>query len=419
MEEVKTKERIWLRVLCIVLASIIFLLAAAGITVYCVWANEINTVASFTKIRERNDAHKDGAVYRMDVSGGFYFDEFLKEGASNDKELISFITRNVTKGLLGNMGIGETDIGCSSFTAVTESGDRLFARNYDFDKTNVCLTICDPGNGRHKSFSTVDLNFVGMDPEEDVEGLMNKITCLAAPFTPLDGINDAGLSCGIYMSYQGTENAATDERNAEKGNITSTTMLRMVLDYASTVEEAVDLIKKYNLHDSANTSFHYMIADATGKSAILEWVPVGGTDATDNDGTARNLKVYYNDDDAILGEREKNCEFQWITNFILTPHYYDGLEEEMHGKDRYDDIYSLINKDGTNSAGIIKDEQAAMDILAYVGRRNYKEGDGVTVHSVVYNLTQKTAFWVANENYGDKSACFEYSLKTGELKQLG
>ena len=60
-----------------------------------------------------------------------------------------------------------------------------------------------------------------------------------------------------------------------------------------------------------------------------------------------------------------------------------------------------------------------MDILAYVGRRNYKEGDGVTVHSVVYNLTQKTAFWVANENYGDKSACFEYSLKTGELKQLG
>ena len=317
------------------------------------------------------------------------------------------------------MGIGETDIGCSSFTAVTESGDRLFARNYDFDKTNVCLTICDPGNGRHKSFSTVDLNFVGMDPEEDVEGLMNKITCLAAPFTPLDGINDAGLSCGIYMSYQGTENAATDERNAEKGNITSTTMLRMVLDYASTVEEAVDLIKKYNLHDSANTSFHYMIADATGKSAILEWVPVGGTDATDNDGTARNLKVYYNDDDAILGEREKNCEFQWITNFILTPHYYDGLEEEMHGKDRYDDIYSLINKDGTNSAGVIKDEQAAMDILAYVGRRNYKEGDGVTVHSVVYNLTQKTAFWVANENYGDKSACFEYSLKTGELKQLG
>ena len=28
----------------------------------------------------------------------------------------------------------------------------------------------------------------------------------------------------------------------------------------------------------------------------------------------------------------------------------------MHGKDRYDDIYSLINKDGTNSAGVIKDD---------------------------------------------------------------
>ena len=46
-------------------------------------------------------------------------------------------------------------------------------------------------------------------------------------------------------------------------------MLRMVLDYADDVDEAVELIKQYNLHDSANTSFHYMVADATSKSAIL------------------------------------------------------------------------------------------------------------------------------------------------------
>ena len=55
------------------------------------------------------------------------------------------------------MNIGETDIGCSSFTAKTPDGDILFARNYDFAKTNVCITLCDPGKGRHASFSTVDL----------------------------------------------------------------------------------------------------------------------------------------------------------------------------------------------------------------------------------------------------------------------
>ncbi len=40
MGETKPKKRIWLRVLCIVLAVIIAIAAALGITVWCVWGNE-------------------------------------------------------------------------------------------------------------------------------------------------------------------------------------------------------------------------------------------------------------------------------------------------------------------------------------------------------------------------------------------
>lgn len=256
MENTKPKKRIWLRVLCIVLAVIVVIAAALGITVWFVWGNEISTVASFTHLRGRNDDNNEGSVYSMEVKGGFYFDDYLAQGgASSDTELINFITQNITKGLI-DMTIEETDIGCSSFIAQTADGDILFGRNYDFDKTNVCLTLTNPGNGRHASFSTVDLNYVGMDINTDVEGLMNKITCLAAPYAPLDGINDAGVSCGIFMSYQGEETVATNQQQAERDNITSTTMLRMILDYADDVDEAVELISNYNLHDSANTSFH-------------------------------------------------------------------------------------------------------------------------------------------------------------------
>ena len=67
------------------------------------------------------------------------------------------------------------------FTAQTEDGDQLFARNYDFAKTNTCLVFTDPGDGRHASISTVDLQFLGIDTDADVEGLMDRITCLAAP----------------------------------------------------------------------------------------------------------------------------------------------------------------------------------------------------------------------------------------------
>lgn len=417
----KKKIKLWVKIVCIVLAAIIAITAILGITFACVWRNEISTVRSFKHLRGRNDANKEGSVYFMKVKGGYYFDEFLeKGGVSTDSQLIAYITDHITKGLV-DMGIGETDIGCSSFTAVTPSGDVLFARNYDFDKTNVCLTLCNPGDGRHSSFSSVDLNYIGIDINSDVNGLMNKITCLAAPFTPLDGINDAGVSCGIYMSYQGggvsDGTVATNQKEEGKKNITSTTMLRMVLDYADDVDEAVELIKEYNLHDSANTSFHYMVADASGKSAILEWLPKDGTDATDNDGAARELVVTYNTD-GMYDELRNGAEFQyqWVTNFIVSGQdsYYENNDAKP-GYGRYDHIYTRLKA----TDGIVADENAAMQILSEVGQRTFNGGGGCTVHSAVYNLTQKTVLWVSNENFGDKTATFRYSFETGKLENVG
>ena len=112
------KKRLALRIVCIVLAAIFLVVAVLAISFASVWRNEISTVSSFKHLRARNDENKEGSVYRMDVKGGFYFDKFLKQGgASNDKELINFITNNITRGLI-DMTIKETDIGCSSFTEI-------------------------------------------------------------------------------------------------------------------------------------------------------------------------------------------------------------------------------------------------------------------------------------------------------------
>lgn len=394
----------WVKIVAIVLAAIFFLLVLLVGAAAIVWRNEIATVSNFVKVADRNDAHQDGAVYRMDVAGDFYFDDFLAQGgASSDAELIDFITNSITRGLI-DMTIQQSEIACSAFTAVTPEGDRIFARNYDFTKTNTALVFTDPGNGRYKSFSTVDLQFLGMDQNSDVEGLLNKITCLAAPYAPLDGVNEMGLSCGIFMSYQGNETVATDQQS-EKPDITSTTMMRALLDTCATVEEAVAFVEGYDMHDSAQTSFHYMVADATGASAIFEWT--NGTDLTDNDGSARTLKVIYNDNDAHIGTREGAASYQWITNFILQPGYYAG-DDEKPGVDRYDHIYEQLSA----TDGVVENEQAAMDILASVGRRNWNNDDsnGITVHSVVYNLTKKTVLWVANEHYGEAAYTFEFAL---------
>ena len=56
-----------------------------------------------------------------------------------------------------------------------------------------------------------------------------------------------------------------------------------------------------------------------------------------------------------------------------------------------------------------------MDVLMGVGRRTWVvEGDktkGTTVHSAVYNLTNLTSYWIANEHWDSPEHTLHYSLK--------
>lgn len=388
-----------LRRIACALAALVIALAVA---VFALWHNELTTLASFQKLSDRDEAHRDGAVYQINFSGDYFFDEFLSQGgASNDAELISFITRSITKGIIP-MHIKTSSIACSAFTADTQSGDRVFGRNYDFSATNTAIVYTDPGEGRHASYSTIDLSFLGLDADKDVETIGQKFLTLAAPYVPLDGINDAGVACGIFMSYQGEGKGTPTDTQTDKPDITSTTLLRLILDYADSVEDAVALAQQYDLHDSASSCFHYMVADATGRSAILEWV---GTDADhDVDGAQRQLNVLWNDTDAL----SDSSDWQVVTNFIKTPGYYDGTTAEMKGLDRYEHLAAALRE----TDGIVADKDAAMDLLASVGRRTWNNDDSNsnTVHSVVYDLTDKSVLWVGNEHYGEEAYTFEFQL---------
>lgn len=402
------------KILIITGASVLALILALGIFIGALWHNEISSVMSIKMLMGSNEENKSGPVYLMDVSGGYYFDEFIENGgASSDDELIDFIVKNLTKGIIP-IDLSAPDIGCSSFTGMGEDGTRYFGRNYDFSTSTAMIVRTAPRDGRYASISSADLQFIGINEGREISGIVDKVLCLAAVYTPLDGINEAGVSCGIYMTYQGGDgwNAVSTDQTTEKPDITSTTMLRLILDYAGSVEEAIALVEKYDLHDSANTSFHYMVADSTGKSAILEWVY--DTDDTDNDGTKRELKVYYNDGDQAIGENEAKNDFQYITNFVVTPDYYNS-DEYKAGLDRYKKIESMIDPNGDNSKGIIT-EDTAFDVLEAVGRRNWDKLNGksdsnsITVWSALYNLTERKVTWISNEEFDNEKAIFTFDF---------
>ena len=163
--------------------------------------------------------------------------------------------------------------------------------------------------------------------------------------------------------------------------MTTLVLIRLVLDYVDDLDEAVEIAKAYDMHDSAGTSYYYMAADASGRSAIFEWA--NSTDDTDLDGSARQLVITCNDQDSYIGQAEGDSDFQWVTNFVIQPGYYDN-EEDMKDLDRYQRLAGI--------EGTVADEKGAMDILASVGCRSWNSnGEHLTVHSVIYNLSKKNS----------------------------
>ncbi|MFR1297633.1 MAG: linear amide C-N hydrolase [Coprobacillus cateniformis] len=126
---------------------------------------------------------------------------------------------------------------------------------------------------------------------------------MAAPYAPLDGLNEKGLSIGVLLIPDEATNQQTD-----KIDITATTAVRLVLDKASTVDEAIEFLKQYDMHSSAKSAYHFQIADANGKSVVVEYI---------------NNEISLVKDDK---------SYQMATNFLLTPGDYDF----GHGQDRYE-----------------------------------------------------------------------------------
>lgn len=335
------------------LALIIFLALAAGL----VFRNEIKTVNSIEKV-------DDYGFYTMNYAGDYGFDEFLKVGASNDQELINFVGKRLLKGL--PISISGPDLSCTTFNAVTPEGEYIFGRNFDMDYSPPLLVHTKPLNG-YESISMINLAFLGYDKNHLPDKFSDKLLALAAPYVPLDGINEKGLAIGVLLLPE----TPPTMQNTEKIDINSTTAIRMLLDKAATVEEAVAMLKEYDMHDSANSCFHYQIADAQGNSAIVEYV---------------------NNEMHIL---KPDTSYQVCTNFFLTPGEKFNFGA---GQDRYNIVMTGLKESG----GKITSQQG-MDFLEaakIVGQLDEKTGILYSTQwSAIYNNTQKSVDICIGQNY--------------------
>lgn len=91
---------------------------------------------------------------------------------------------------------------------------------------------------------------------------------IASVYVPMDGVNEAGLCIADLEVNEG----GMREVDTGKPDLTVTTAIRLLLNRAATVEEAVELLGQYDIHASGGISHHLAISDATGASVSVEFV---------------------------------------------------------------------------------------------------------------------------------------------------
>ena len=117
----------------------------------------------------------------------------------------------------------------------------------------------------YRSISMVNLSYIGFGEGKLPTSLLDSLLTLAAPYVPLDGLNEKGLAVGVLL----IDTEPTDQQT-DKPDITTTTAIRLLLDRAATVDEALALLSQYDMHASANSCYHFQIADAAGRAVVVE-----------------------------------------------------------------------------------------------------------------------------------------------------
>lgn len=339
----KKIKRICGIIVCLIL---VLLIGVCGL-----FFNEIRSLLSLKMI-------DDYPMYQMTYYGDYGFDKFLEIGAKSDGDIEKYVTKRLLKGLPIDLGV--TGDGCTAFVNKNENGDIIFGRNFDFEYTPSLQLITAPKNG-FKSISTVNLSFAGYSEDNLPDGLSFKsFLTLATPFLPFDGVNEKGVAIALLAVPE-----AHPSNDENKITLNTTTAIRLVLDKAANVNQAIELLEEYNIYFSAGVNCHYLIADASGNSVIVE---------------------YWDDKMQTVTVTE---EYQIASNFIA---YNDlNIGEGYDEFERYNTV-----KERIESNGDILSEKQVIDLLKEIGC--YFDGESRLQWSVMYNLTTLEGKIFANRN---------------------
>ncbi len=195
--------------------------------------------------------------------------------------------------------------GCSSFRKGNYHG-----RNYDMYYSNAAEYIIHvpAKNGRYASVGVSDVmpTTVPVFLFKGHKGETQNI-----PFLTVDGINECGVTANINIVPNDLSNLKESNPGAEI--IYDFAVIRYILDNASSVDNAIELLQSHNIVGTQIWNFHYLVSDKD-KTVVIEFI----------------------DDKMVVTEN------YIMTNYFVCLDYYtpsaQGIERYDIIKERYDSL---------------------------------------------------------------------------------
>ncbi|MCB7304016.1 linear amide C-N hydrolase [Bariatricus massiliensis] len=319
-------------------------------------SDTVQTDKNYIKPDKKIQSLEEGlSVVRFE--GNYGFDGFLEQGgASSDNGVVEYLSSALMSNI-PKLLMGQSPFGCSTLSVKHTEGGNLFGRNFDWNTCNALIVSARPEEG-YASVSTVNTDFIqagGLD----ISRLPDTAQAIIGLYTPLDGMNEEGLAVSVNM----IEDSATIEQDTDKPDITTTTAIRLLLDKASDVEEALELLSQYDFHASMGMMVHLALSDAQGNSVAVEYI--------DNEMVVTETPV--------------------VTNFYLAEGVKYGVGT-LQSHTRYD----ILNEALEGAEAMT--EADVRDALDSVGKDNFGEFES-TEWSIVMNQETKELTYYHRENY--------------------
>lgn len=241
----------------ITVLSILGVITAALIIISNILYGRVSTISSVKQLGE--------GMYTVNYRHDYQLDKALESGIDDERSLLKFICDEMYFGYQVDSNIEK--YACSAFVTKTPDGKYLGGRSFGLGGTDTLCVYTHPSDG-YASISTVstDMLNVGEDNAYPTTSLEGRAALLAAPYIAVDGMNEKGLFTALLDLSMGENHMETGNRD-----LTVTMAVRLLIDRAATVDEAIELLRNYDIHTGHGWTQHLFVGDASGDGAVIEW----------------------------------------------------------------------------------------------------------------------------------------------------